>query len=232
MRLRLSMSISLGGFSGNCDNNNNNTVFKFNSSSSLSMNCNVVRLRFHRLVGSAKKKNKDLEWWERFFLDEQGNWFGWRDDFDDLTPETEFGIDDDYADEDSKFQAWKRRAEAITELREAQQQMANQESRRWEDWLDNDASSSADDWDKDAIATSTTTRSLGSKNEEEEDDDLLYQDRVLRYATLNSAKFLALVILVPWCLDFAVHDYALMPFLDRFVSYYEHCFVFNARVSE
>ncbi|PPD90730.1 hypothetical protein GOBAR_DD12347 [Gossypium barbadense] len=34
-----------------------------------------------------------------------------------------------------KFEAWKRRAEAIIELREAQEDMRNEESRRWEDWI-------------------------------------------------------------------------------------------------
>jgi hypothetical protein len=29
------------------------------------------------------------------------------------------------------------------------------------------------------------------------------------------AKFIAVLILVPWLADFVVHDYVLMPFLDR-----------------
>ena len=29
------------------------------------------------------------------------------------------------------------------------------------------------------------------------------------------AKFLAVLIVIPWALDFLVHDYVLMPFLDR-----------------
>lgn len=32
---------------------------------------------------------------------------------------------------------------------------------------------------------------------------------------LLQAKFFALLIIVPWALDFVVHDYVLMPFLDR-----------------
>uniref|UniRef100_A0A803KT66 Chloroplast envelope membrane protein n=1 Tax=Chenopodium quinoa TaxID=63459 RepID=A0A803KT66_CHEQI len=42
-----------------------------------------------------------------------------------------------------------------------------------------------------------------------EDDDLLYEDH---------AKFLAVLIIVPWAMDFLVHDYVLMPFLDRYVK--------------
>ncbi|MCI48128.1 chloroplast envelope membrane protein-like, partial [Trifolium medium] len=36
---------------------------------------------------------------------------------------------------DEKFEAWKQRAEAIIELREAQEDTRNQEARKWEDWL-------------------------------------------------------------------------------------------------
>jgi hypothetical protein len=32
---------------------------------------------------------------------------------------------------------------------------------------------------------------------------------------LFQAKFIAVLILVPWLADFVVHDYVLMPFLDR-----------------
>lgn len=51
-----------------------------------------------------------------------------------------------------------------------------------------------------------------------EENDILYEDRVFRYASTNSAKFLALLILIPWALDFVVHDFVLMPFLDRYVK--------------
>ena len=37
--------------------------------------------------------------------------------------------------EGDKFEAWKRRAEAIVELREAQEDRRNQDYRKWEDWL-------------------------------------------------------------------------------------------------
>ncbi|MCE2055263.1 hypothetical protein HAX54_042308 [Datura stramonium] len=51
-----------------------------------------------------------------------------------------------------------------------------------------------------------------------EEDDMLYEDRIFQYASFNSAKFLAVLIIVPWALDFVVHDYVLMPFLDRYVK--------------
>lgn len=35
------------------------------------------------------------------------------------------------------------------------------------------------------------------------------------FVLLFQAKFIAVLILVPWLVDFVVHDYVLMPFLDR-----------------
>jgi hypothetical protein len=51
-----------------------------------------------------------------------------------------------------------------------------------------------------------------------EEEDILYEDRIFRYASSKSAKFLAVLILIPWALDFLAHDYLLMPFLDRYVK--------------
>ncbi|KAA0047636.1 chloroplast envelope membrane protein [Cucumis melo var. makuwa] len=34
----------------------------------------------------------------------------------------------------------------------------------------------------------------------------------------KEAKFLTVLIIIPWALDFVVHDYVLMPFLDRYVK--------------
>ncbi|GAU46369.1 hypothetical protein TSUD_141270 [Trifolium subterraneum] len=42
-------------------------------------------------------------------------------------------------------------------------------------------------------------------------------DRVFQYASSKSAKFLALLIIIPWAIDFLVHDYVFMPFLDSFI---------------
>ncbi|MCI10919.1 chloroplast envelope membrane protein-like, partial [Trifolium medium] len=53
------------------------------------------------------------------------------------------------------------------------------------------------------------------RGQDDDDDDLLYEDRVFQYASSNSAKFLAVLIIIPWAIDFLVHDYVFMPFLDR-----------------
>lgn len=125
-------------------------------------------------------------------------------DDDDLDLES---VWEEEVSEGDKFEAWRRRAEAIVELREAQEDMRNEKSRRWEDWLvdgthdDVDTSSS---WDQDqrysALRESResdpsdllpdrglvdTVRDLVLGRD---DDDILYEDRVFRYASFNSVS--------------------------------------------
>ncbi|KAK9232746.1 hypothetical protein WN943_022994 [Citrus x changshan-huyou] len=202
--------------------------------------------------GSGNKYSKGKRsWWQRFFLDDDGNWFGLKDN--DLIEEENDISSDGELSENEKFEAWKRRAEAIVELREAQQDMRNEENRRWEDWImdDNHGNGADSSWSQDfgngiwegndlselfperGLVESVRDLVLGT-----EENDILYEDRVFRYASTNSseekligqldrifkddlratAKFLALLILIPWALDFVVHDFVLMPFLDRYVK--------------
>lgn len=191
------------------------------------------------LVPNAKKKKHNRPWWKRFFFDEDGNWFGLRDD-DLLDAEEEIGDSgggglssgDEGLSESEKFEAWKRRAEAIVELREAQENVQNEEQRKWEDWLldgtnggSNGSSwfqeprdDDADDDFSDLIPGRELAESVRDVVFGREEDEILYEDRVFRFASFNSAKFLAVLILVPWAMDFFVHDYVLMPFLDRYVK--------------
>ncbi|KDP45838.1 hypothetical protein JCGZ_17445 [Jatropha curcas] len=141
---------------------------------------------------------------------------------------------DEELSEEEKFEAWKRRAEAIVELREAQEDMLNEESKRWEDWIvddtndhnvngswwsqDLDGNGAANEVRSDLVPEKGFVQSVRDLVLGREEEDILYEDRVFRYASLNSAKFLAVLIFVPWVLDFAVHDYVLMPFLDRYVK--------------
>lgn len=139
--------------------------------------------------------------------------------------------------EAEKFEAWKSRAEAIVELREAQEDVRNAENRAWEDWLRGDESmdSHSSSWDQDwGVGEAESPREVNDdpkvvmrekglvvafkESISENDDELLFEDRVFRYASSSSAKFLAVLILVPWALDFVVHDYIMMPFLDRYVK--------------
>lgn len=186
-----------------------------------------------RFVPNAKKNDdsgRKRSWWQRFFFDDDGNWLGLRDD--DIVDETsELAKDEEMSDEE-KFEAWKRRAEAIVELREAKEEMTTGENRRWEDWIVDSDDNSVESWNR----NSDEGRNLESERDEligpesglvkmvrdmvlgVEEEDILYEDRVFRYASLNSAKFLAVLIIIPWALDFLVHDYVLMPFLDRYVK--------------
>nr|XP_043628137.1 chloroplast envelope membrane protein [Erigeron canadensis] len=191
-----------------------------------------------RLVPNAKRKkhNRKRSWWKKFFFDEDGNWFGLKDD-DMLDAEEESGknsSDDEGLSENEKFEAWKRRAEAIVELREAQENVQNEEEKRWEDWIldgtnGRRSSSNGSSWYQevrddvqddlsDLIPGKGLVESVRDTVFGRDDDEILYEDRVFRYASFNSVNFLAVLIIVPWALDFLVHDYVLMPFLDRYVK--------------
>ncbi|XP_040374846.1 chloroplast envelope membrane protein isoform X2 [Rosa chinensis] len=206
------------------NNHNKQTLFshKIDSQSRLAAAVEVGRggggRRCSGFVANAGKRKR--KWWQSFFFDEEGNWLGLKDD--DMLAAEEEDLDSNSYSEAEKFEAWKTRAEAIVDLREAQQDMSNEENRKWEDWLAADSNSSSS-WEymqsdipteteaEKGVLYSLTDSLLGR----EDDDDLLYEDRVFRYASLNSAKFLAVLIIIPCALDFVVHDYVLMPFLDR-----------------
>ncbi|KAJ4829216.1 hypothetical protein Tsubulata_024526 [Turnera subulata] len=180
------------------------------------------------VVTNAKKRlgrSRRRSWWQRLFSDEgAGDWLD--EDIDILADEEEEGEGGE-----EKFEAWRRRAEAIMEIREAQEGMLNEESRRWEDWItDANPSSSSTSSSSDyggggyggvgiipppekGFGDSVRDLVLGP-----EDEDLLYEDRVFRYASSNSAKFLAVLIIIPWILDVAVHEFVFMPFLDRYTK--------------
>ncbi|KAK1430136.1 hypothetical protein QVD17_12675 [Tagetes erecta] len=191
------------------------------------------RRGFGGLVPNAKRKHtRNRSWWQKFFFDEDGNWFGLKDDVM-LEVEEEAaksGGDDEGLSENEKFEAWRRRAEAIVELREAQENVQNEEERKWEDWLldgANGGGNNGSSWfqeprdegdSSDLIPGKGFTDSVRDLVFRRDDDEILYEDRVFRYASFNSAKFLAVLIIIPWALDFFVHDYVLMPFLDRYVK--------------
>lgn len=205
------------------------------------------RRRFGGLIANAKKKkgkgySRKRSWWQKFFFDDDGNWLGLRDDDmldyeEGVGDEESGGTSGENSDlsESHKFEEWKKRAEAIVELREAQEDIKNEESRMWEDWLVFDEmnpgnGAAADSWNRDwddgagnnvvpdgndMVPKKGFVESVRDMVIGREDDDMLYEDRVFQYASLNSAKFLAILIIVPWVLDFVVHDYVLVPFLDR-----------------
>ncbi|KAF3787896.1 Chloroplast envelope membrane protein [Nymphaea thermarum] len=198
---------------------------------------NSRRRRFGGMIRSAKNGKPDKRtWWQKFFLDND-DWFGLKDDILDDKEESDGGIEEELS-EDKKFRAWTTRAEVIMELREAQEDMLNAEGREWEDWLQDDsgnatASKKGQGWEDGLDADGVDASSLPSRLSPQKDvvgsvrelllgkdveDEILYEDRVFRYASGASAKFLAILVIIPWALDFVVHDYILMPFLDRYVK--------------
>ncbi|KAG2249732.1 hypothetical protein Bca4012_086901 [Brassica carinata] len=198
------------------------------------------RKKLWRFVPSAEKEDSHTgnskrrrSWWQRFFFDDDGNWLGLRDD--DIVDETaELDKDDEMSDEE-KFETWKRRAEAIVELREGQEEIGDNNvgnvSKKWEDWIVDSDDSLVESWsrgdegseDRSELDELTVPERGLVKMVRDmvlgvEEEDILYEDRVFRYASSKSAKFLAVLILIPWALDFLAHDYVLMPFLDRYVK--------------
>ncbi|XP_044472040.1 chloroplast envelope membrane protein-like [Mangifera indica] len=219
-------------------NHSRNNIYLHNSSCS-SLQMSGKKQRFCGFIPNAKNHNNhskgNRSWWQRFFFDDDGNWLGLKDN--DMFKEEAEVCSDEKLSESEKFEAWKRRAEVIIELREAQEDMRNEESRRWEDWIVDDHGNGTDGswsqdlgngaWEGKDEAQSDPTELFSERGLVEsvrdlvfgkEEDDILYEDRVFRYASLNSAKFLAVLIIIPWALDFVVHDYVLMPFLDRYVK--------------
>ncbi|KAH6779212.1 CemA-like proton extrusion protein-like protein [Perilla frutescens var. hirtella] len=226
----------------------NNSCISDNSFPSGNALCSVIQLRCWRrkpcgLVPNAKKRHaKKRSWWQRFFIDEDGNWFGLKDEGAFEVLESEEEPDDEYLSSNEKFEAWRRRAEAIVELREAQEDVKNEENRRWEDWLVDGTNRTNDGVGNGASWFENSNGAIGKPGDDveeqfsevfssrglvksvrdlilgREEDDILYEDRVFRYASFNSAKILAVLVIVPWALDFLVHDYVLMPFLDRYVK--------------
>lgn len=156
--------------------------------------------RLNGFISKAEKHSrKRSSWWQKFFLEDDGNWLGLKDD--DMESEAE----EELSTEDEKFEAWKQRAEAIVELREAQEDRRNEEYREWEDWLldqevDNTSTSSWEQGMKDyrekvradsgdvadsekGLVESVRYLIFGREND---DDDMLYEDRVFQYASSNS----------------------------------------------
>ncbi|XP_014635007.1 uncharacterized protein [Glycine max] len=192
--------------------------------------------RLNGFISKAEKHSRKSSWWQNFFFNDDGNWLGLRDD-DMAEAEAEAegeGERTQELSEGDKFEAWKRRAEAIVELREAQEDRRNQDYRKWEDWLldgdgDGNGKDNTSSWEQGMKDYRENVRADSGDVPVEkgfvesarylifgrEDDDMLYEDRVFQYASSNSAKFLAVLIIVPWAMDFLVHDYILMPFLDR-----------------
>ncbi|CAN6306826.1 unnamed protein product [Urochloa humidicola] len=192
------------------------------------------RLRHQVVFAKKRRRPKKWErpWWKTLFSiwnDDEESLGAWRVD-DELFEEI---AGDQELSENEKFETWRRKAEAIVELREAQQDAMNAEERSWEDWISGAITSGGGgggDWDVDVgvldqitddpaeIVKDKSVIEVFRDLTDEDYDDMLFEDRVFMYASTNSAKFLALLIMIPWVIDFLFHDYVMMPFLERYVQ--------------
>ncbi|CAN6301095.1 unnamed protein product [Urochloa humidicola] len=192
------------------------------------------RLRHQVVFAKKRRRPKKWErpWWKTLFSiwnDDEESLGAWRVD-DELFEEI---AGDQELSENEKFETWRRKAEAIVELREAQQDAMNAEERSWEDWISGGITSGGGgggDWDVDVgvldqitddpaeIVKDKSVIEVFRDLTDEDYDDMLFEDRVFMYASTNSAKFLALLIMIPWVIDFLFHDYVMMPFLERYVQ--------------
>lgn len=125
--------------------------------------------------------------------------------------DVEFEVEEEQElSENEKFEAWKQRAEAIIDIREAQEDRKNQDHRKWEDWLleDEDVSSSSsssssswesgmkdyreelrgedDDFNENNGVVQSVKYLIFGRENGDNDDDMLYEDRVFNYASSNS----------------------------------------------
>lgn len=184
------------------------SLFSYHSSNRL-QKLNYRRRKFCGLVPEAKKKHnkRKKSWWQKFFFDDDGNWLGLKDEDVIDSVESE-GSSDKELTEKEKFEAWKTRAEAIIELREAQEGVMNEENKMWEDWIvgENNDDVSGSSWiyssngaigksenditedPTDMIPGRGLVESMRDMVLGKEEDDLLYEDRVFRYASFNSVS--------------------------------------------
>ncbi|KAJ1698034.1 hypothetical protein LUZ63_006546 [Rhynchospora breviuscula] len=182
----------------------------------------------HNKRNSKSSRHRKKPWWQKIFSGEE--------EYEDEILDGSIAESEEISEEE-KFEAWKSKAEAIVELREAQENARNEEGRAWEDWVQTEKQhSNLSDWDwRDGVDEGNGEKEEINDDPKEiirergifeavkatisgRDEDLLFEDRVFKYASTNSAKFIAVLILVPWLADFVVHDYVLMPFLDRYVK--------------
>nr|GEW40138.1 chloroplast envelope membrane protein [Tanacetum cinerariifolium] len=106
--------------------------------------------------------------------------------------------DDERLSEGKRFEAWKRRAEAIVELTKAQENVQNEEQMKWEDWLIDgmNSDSNGSSWyqePRDNVVDDFIDFILGRELVESvkamvfgrEDDEILYENSVFRFASFN-----------------------------------------------
>jgi hypothetical protein len=167
---------------------------------------NLVTFAKYSKTKSKNNHQKKKPWWQEIFSEEEEP----EDEIlDEILDESE-----DIADEE-KFEAWRRKAEAIVELREAQENARNEEGRAWEDWVQPEGQhSNFSDWDwrdggdegngVEEEINADPTEIIREKGIFEaikatisgRDEDLLFEDRVFKYASTNSVYVLLFLLVL------------------------------------
>lgn len=164
----------------------------------------LVTFAKHNKKNSKSNDHKKKPWWKNLFSEEETE--------DGILDES--SVESDEISEEEKFEAWRRKAEAIVELREAQEDARNEEGKAWEDWVQSEEQhSNFSDWD-------WRDGGDGGNGEEEQinldpkeiirergifavikattsgkEEDLLFEDRVFKYASTNSVDILLFIFI-------------------------------------
>lgn len=164
-----------------------------------------------------------------------------KDEFEDVGGDE---IDRMLAD-DTRFEAWQQRIKARKELRESQKVGRDPGNKDWEDWLDEswgDYSSyvggkdsgwysNEGDWEKGGLPRSPPSlpergmsRNMKEmffrifEDEDEVLEDLMFEDRVFRFTSQTTVKFVSVLVAVPLLVSYISHDFLILPFLNRWVD--------------
>lgn len=175
------------------------------------------RARRRHAVVFAKRRRRRLSkwqrpWWKTFFSDwneDDESLAGWREE-DELLEE--IGANQELSDNE-KFKVWRSKAEAIVEMREAQQDAMNAEERSWEDWISGGGTSGTGgggDWNREdslldqitddpaEIVRDKSIIRIFRDSINEDYEDMLFEDRVFMYASTNSVRsFFATLFMSP-----------------------------------
>eukprot|EP00250_Pteridium_aquilinum_P003343 c13659_g1_i2 orf=436-2202(-) len=147
--------------------------------------------------------------------------------------------------DDASFAAWQQRMKSRDELRESQKLGRDPGNDNWEDWLDdswggnNGYAGGKDsgwyfnesDWEKGGVPRQPPklpergmSRNMKEmffrifENEEEVLEDLAFEDKVFRFTSQTTVKFVAVLVAVPWLVSYVSHDFLIVPFLNRWVE--------------
>eukprot|EP00249_Psilotum_nudum_P021818 c28264_g1_i1 orf=214-2259(+) len=148
-------------------------------------------------------------------------------------------------EDDDSFRSWKQRTDAMSELRESQESGRDPGNKDWEDWLGDsweDFSGYAgigdggwyapqSEWERNGLPRDPPkmpergmNRTLKEfllrifERQEEVEADLEFEERLFRFTSQSTAKFVAVLVLLPWLVDSITHDYIIVPFLNRYVE--------------